>query len=447
MPLRALLAAFILLAAALAGGAVSAQETVEPSGTIATSDKAPSDRDIDRRIEQILAELDGLEDVFASVKSGVVTLHGHVAEPALIREAGKLANRVEGVVAVRNEIAEETSVAKRIVPAWEHIRNRTIQLVYQLPMIGLSALVFALISVVGYWFAARRWPYSRIAPNSFIADLLRQIVRLAFLGLGMVVALDVLGATAVLGTVLGAAGIVGLAVGFAVRDTVENYIASILLSVRQPFRPNDWVEIGGEEGSVVMLTSRATILMDASGNHVRIPNSTVYKGVIRNYTRNPERRFDFSLGIDPAANQRAALDLGIATIKALPFTLSKPAPEAWITEIGDSAVLAQFAGWVDQSSTSFTQARSEAMRLVKHAMETNGIRLPEPGYRLRLEGGWPDGPGRAAQPKAKPEAKSIETGIAADTSADDTIARKVDEERAHSDANDLLTDRGKQELG
>lgn len=57
----------------------------------------------------------------------------------------------------------------------------------------------------------------------------------------LVIALDVMNATALISTILGAAGIIGLALGFAVRDTVENFIASIMLSIRQPFRPNDTV--------------------------------------------------------------------------------------------------------------------------------------------------------------------------------------------------------------
>src|SRR3546814_11391197 len=71
-----------------------------------------------------------------------------------------------------------------------------------------------------------------------------------------------------------------------------------MLSRRQPFRANDHVVIEGHEGRVVRLTSRATILMTLEGNHLRIPNSTVFKAVILNYTRNPERRFDFELGIE-----------------------------------------------------------------------------------------------------------------------------------------------------
>ena len=86
-----------------------------------------------------------------------------------------------------------------------------------------------------------RQPWNRIAPNAFIAELYRQLVRLMFIVGALVIALDVMNATALLSTILGAAGIIGLALGFAVRDTVENFIASIMLSIRQPFRPNDTV--------------------------------------------------------------------------------------------------------------------------------------------------------------------------------------------------------------
>lgn len=433
-----------LLALCLAGPAIAQNGTAEPAGPIATQTDAASDRAIDRRIEEILSQLDGLTDVFANVKSGVVTLRGQVAEPHLAAEAERLAGRVEGVVAIRNEIREVSSVSKRIVPAWERIRNRTLQILNQLPMIGLSAIVFAVIAFAGFWMAARRWPFSRIAPNSFIADLLRQIVRLAFIGLGLVVALDVLGATAVLGTILGAAGIVGLAVGFAVRDTVENYIASILLSVRQPFRPNDWVEIGAQEGSVVMLTSRATILMDADGNHVRIPNADVYKGVIRNYTRNPERRFSFRLGIDPDADLTRARETGIHTLAALPFTLDDPGPDAWIEDAGDFAIIIQFVAWVNQTETGFLQARSEAIRLVKHALESAGIGLPEPGYRVKLER---EEESAAARPAPVAPGSEAGTPDAGTVRVDDTIARKVAEERAHSGRQDLLDEDASQEIG
>ena len=139
------------------------------------------------------------------------------------------------------------------------------------------------------------------------------------------------------------------------------------------------------------------------------------------------------------------MDLAIATMKGLPFTLDDPEASAWICEVADSAVIIQFTAWVDQSSTSFVQAKSEAIRLVKHALETAGFGLPEPGYRVILESGVPAMASKG-KPKSEPLASSEAAG-AADTSADDTIARKVEEERAHSDVNDLLDERASQEIG
>ncbi len=80
--------------------------------------------------------------------------------------------------------------------------------------------------------------------------------------------------------------------------TADNYVSSLVLSLRQPFRAGDHAVIASHEGRVARMTSRATILVTLDGNHLRIPNSIVFKAVILHYTRNPERRFEFDLGID-----------------------------------------------------------------------------------------------------------------------------------------------------
>ncbi len=137
-----------------------------------------------------------------------------------------------------------------------------------------------------------------------------------FFILALVLALNLLGATALLSAVLGSAGVIGLAVGFAVRDTIENYVASIMLSLRQPFRPNDHVVINNNEGHVIRLTSRATILMRLDGNHLRIPNSEVFPEPI------------YRLRFDPSAAGQPNLPVGadieperVSAAPARPVTL------------------------------------------------------------------------------------------------------------------------------
>jgi small-conductance mechanosensitive channel len=181
-----------------------------------------------------------------------------------------------------------------------------------------------------------------------MAELVATFVRFMFIVLGLVAGLELLGATALLGAVLGGAGVIGIALGFAVRDTVDNYVSSLMLSLRQPFRANDHVVIEGHEGRVVRLTSRATILMTLDGNHLRIPNSTVFKAVILNYTRNPERRFDFELGVDANDDPMAAIKSGLEAIGDLDFVLDDPAPMGNIVTVGDSNIVLCFRAWVDQ---------------------------------------------------------------------------------------------------
>ena len=420
----------------------------QPSGTIAVEDSVERDSAINRRIRTILGNLDGYEDVDVRVRSGVVTLTGEAVDGPAVDRLGELVSRVEGVVAIENEVVESTELARRLNPAVERFRARAMQFVAFLPLLAIALAVFLAITLLGVVVARLRRPWDTIAPNAFIADIYRIVVRLLFLLAGVVVALDILNAVALLGAFLGAAGIVGLAIGFAVRDTVENFIASIMLSIRQPFRPNDVVEIEGDLGKVVRLTSRATILLDFDGNHIRIPNSTVFKGRIINYTRNKERRFVFEIGVDSAADLSMVRELMRSTIAGLPFTLAEPAPMVWIDRIGDGAIFLTVTGWIDQQRTNLMRARGEALRLTKMAVESAGVEVPDTTYRLNILGGGgaqvtevegpPEPPKGARTPQALP---SVE-----DTSLDAEAAleRLIDEERAEM-RPDLLTERSVEE--
>ncbi|WP_035533942.1 mechanosensitive ion channel domain-containing protein, partial [Hoeflea sp. BAL378] len=393
---------------------------------------------------------------------GVVTLTGQVEEAVLAARAEELAARVSGVVAIENRLTEQTAVTERLKPVIGRFERRLQQTLDYLPLLMVAGLVWLVIGLLGWFVTTRTQPWSWLTPNAFIADLLRQSLWLAFLMLGAVVALDILGATAVLGTIIGAVGIIGLAIGFAVKDTVENYIASILLSVRQPFQPRDFIALEGMEGFVIRLTSRATILMDVDGNHIRIPNATVFKATIVNYTRNPERRFAFELGIDAASPLHEALTICQDTLEGLGFVLAKPEPGAWIEKLGDSAVIIGVSGWINQAETDFVKARSEAIRTVKTALEAAGFALPEPIYRLRFDAGdalqvtpgsRPEPGGKAAAgKKPAPAPGPAQPGPAAndavtDTGVDQAVLKKVDDERQSQPDADLLSGDGTDELG
>lgn len=419
----------------------------DPAQAIADTQDAGADARIAERIRGIFAELPALADVQVSVRQGVVTLGGTVPESSDIARAEAIAGRVAGVVTIDNRLERDVSidVGSGTLGA---LRAQFDDLIKLLPLIGVALAVALAIGLIGYALAGFTRLWRRLTPNSFLAELLASAIRFIFVLGGVVVALNMLGAGTLLGAVLGGAGVIGLALGFALRETIENYVASLMLSLRQPFRPNDHVVIDSYEGRVIRLTSRATILMTLEGNHLRIPNAQVFKAVMLNYTRNPQRRFQFDLGVDADDDALAARTLGRETLAGLPFVLSDPGPEARVVEVGDSNVLLRFLGWVDQRETDWFKAHSLAIVAVKTALENAGFGLPEPIYRLRFDPrSTPlplgdiakSGAKRASAPQRPPTAPVTE-----DVRPDDEVRDMVEAERAQAPEGDRdLLDHGR----
>lgn len=451
--MRALLAFIAIVFAFLS--AVRAQEDAptEAQAVIEAASERPTDREIETEINDIFGEIESLAEVEAAVNAGVVTLTGATATADASARAETLAARVSGVVTVENKIERDVSVDTRIAPAIDEAQNYLSDAVKFAPLATLALVVFILIAGFGWLLSQWGAFWRRVTPNAFIAEIAATTWRVIFIVLGAVAALSLLDATALLGAFLGAAGVLGLAIGFAVRDTIENYIASIMLSLRQPFRPNEHVVIGDKEGHVIRLTSRATILLTLDGNHLRIPNSTVFKSVILNYTRNPERRFEFELGVDADDDPLAAIDTGLDAIRSLDFVLKDPAPAGVIKNVGDSNIVIFFAAWVDQRQADFLKSRSVALAAAKDALEEAGFALPEPIYRLRFDASAPpilkEASGATVSTAAPTEKDSgekkqsrkrphSERADALDTRPDTDIAEKVEEERKEANEPDLL---------
>ena len=351
---------------------------------IETTPTPQKDNDIRQRIQGIFSEIEGLQAVNVSVTQGVVTLTGETPNEKKAQQAINLTNRLTDVVTVEDRIDRTLDVQDNVTTVYQGLKAQAKNLVKALPLLLVGIVLFALVTWFGSWLSNRKKMWQRLTPNPFVAELLSQTVKVIFIIFGLILALSLIGAETILGTLLGGAGVIGIAVGFAVKDTIENYIASLMLSIRQPFRARDHILINNQEGIVVRLTSRATILMTLDGNQLRIPNAEVFKATILNYTKNPERRFTFELGVDANDDPLAAIKVGLDAIHTLAFVLDEPKAVAVITNVGDSNIILEFQIWVDQSDTDFSKARSIAIRETKHALENEGFSLPEPIYRLRF---------------------------------------------------------------
>ncbi len=323
-----------------------------------------------------------------------------------------------------------------MTPVLQRLLDEAYRIVAALPLLVLALLIIWVAWLAGSWISQRAWVARASKSNPFLQDLARTTVRWIVFGLGILIALEVLQATALVGAVLGTAGVLGVALGFAFKGILENYLAGVLMSVRQPFAPRDHVVINGNEGIVVALTSRATVLMTLDGNHLRIPNAMVFGSVTLNYTRNPSRRFSFEIGVGVNEDLIRAQSLGIDELNRIEGVMVKPPPRALITALGDSNVQVSFQGWVDQRAHEFLQVRSEAIRRVKLALEKAGMDMPEPIYRVQLHQAMQSevvkdsAPVRNVSHAGKPDP--------VDTRANKDVLEQVEnEQQAHSE-DDLL---------
>lgn len=307
-----------------------------------------------------------------------------------------------------------------------------------LPSLLLALLLVLIAWRLGGWLSTRSVLERITVRNPFLKDMARTTTRWFTTALGVLIALEILDATAVVGAMLGTAGVMGIAIGFAFKETLENYLAGVLMSLRQPFAPRDHVVIDGHEGTVVVMTSRATILMTPDGNHLRLPNALVFRSVMLNHTRNPSRRFEFDIRIGVEGDVIEAQQLGMDELKRLDGVMLKPAPHAHIENLGDSYVEIRFLGWVDQRSHEFVMVRSEAIRLVKLALEEAGMDLHRPIYRVQLSEPQAEAPEPATGPAAEHRVRSKRRQAAVDLGVNRELQEQIDEDRQSRDEPDLL---------
>ncbi|MDX1547561.1 MAG: mechanosensitive ion channel family protein [Rhodothermales bacterium] len=431
--MRVLLLA-VTLSLASAALAVPPQEapTDTTEATPLGAEAAP-DSALAARLRGVFGAIEEFEAVRVGVRNGVVRLAGTVPDDDVRDEAAALAGRFEGVLYVDDDLEVATDVETRVSPALERVQSFWDRAVASLPVLGVALVVlfaFALLArLAGGWAA----PFERLGVRPLVRELLQRTVAALLFLVGLLLALDVLGVTALVGAVLGTAGVVGLAIGFAFQDIVENYLAGVLLSVRQPFAVGDLVDVEEHHGKVVRLTARELVLMTIDGNHLRLPNATVFKSAIVNYTRNPLRRFSFTLGIANEEDLTAAMQQARRTLDAMNGVLEDPPPFARVEALADSNVTVQVAGWVDQREADFVKVRSEAVRLVKAALDEAGIEMPEPIYRVNLVEFGPPTP-----PDAPPQAPVSEQAGAVDVAPETDLDAQVHQDLAASDEENLL---------
>jgi small conductance mechanosensitive channel len=351
---------------------------------------AARDEEIGQRIQRVLIATEWFTDPQVRVQEGVVFLSG-LAESEELREwAGDLARNTQDVVAVANRMQVVESSIWDFQPAFRGLKAFWRDFIRALPLIVFGLIILSLSA--GVSMLATRGARSMLRPR-IQARLLQNVIArtagvITFL-IGAYIVLRLSGLTQLALTLVGGTGLLGLIIGIAFRDITENFLASIFLSMQRPFRIGDLVEIDGITGYVQQLNVRTTVLMTLNGNLVQIPNSTVYKSNLRNFSTNSNRREEFfiDIGYDDSINE--AQEIARQVLSDHPAILNDPEPAVLVDSLGQATVRLRIYFWLNGREHSWLKVRSSVIRLVKRAFQKEGISLPDESRAVVFPKGVP----------------------------------------------------------
>ena len=189
------------------------------------------------------------------------------------------------------------------------------------------------------------------------------------------------------GPLFGALGIGGLAVAFAAQSILANFLASIILQVRRPFRKGDQVTTNDCEGTVEGVNFRTVALRTYDGERVMVPCADVLSRPIVNHTTLGRRRTTLEVGVGFGTDLEVARNLLLDRVRATDGVLDRPPCEVWVTEFGESSINLAVRYWHPPDIASLWRVRSHVAVAVKTALNEAGIEIPFP---RRIIGFVPD---------------------------------------------------------
>ena len=244
----------------------------------------------------------------------------------------------------------------------------------------------ALLVISLFWGIAAgvRWLmriiFCRLVGDLTVENLIKQVAYYAVWVLGIIVAIDAFGLDPQ--TVVTGLGLTSLALGFALKDIISNFISGILILTLRPFRLGDQIIIGETEGNVERIELRATQLRTYDGRVVLVPNAEVFTSRIINNTAAPIRRGSAALFIGYDSDLQKAVTVVHNAAQTAVGVLEEPAVSVRVRELGQDDILIEARFWTDSRRSDFVATTSTVMSAIVAALKEAGIGLPDPDVRI-----------------------------------------------------------------
>lgn len=255
------------------------------------------------------------------------------------------------------------------------------------PLLVAGLLVLIISIFIAGWISASLYKYlKKHMDDPLLVRFLSRIVKGLIIVIGLFLALQISGFGGIATGLLASAGLSAFIIGFAFKDIAQNFLAGIILSFDRPFHLNDTVSIVDFVGHVTSLDFRTTKIKTFDGKDVFIPNATILKEPLVNYTRDGLIRVEFTVGIDYGDDIQAATDLIIDTLLNFDEVIKDDPPYAIVDELATSTVNLRIFFWTHtyDYKKGINLLRGKIIKTVKEALLDQGFGLPADIQELKI---------------------------------------------------------------
>lgn len=211
-----------------------------------------------------------------------------------------------------------------------------------------------------------------------LRELIDTLVRLGIWLVGLMATLTILLPGLTPASLLAGLGFGAVAIGFAFQDIFENFLAGILIMLREKMRIGDYIECEGIEGNVEKILLRETHIRLPSAELTIVPNSILFKNPVKILTDTGTRRHEVIAGVSYDTDLEKAQDVIAKAVKSIGYVDKKKGVDVFACEFNSSSVDFRVRWWAGSSKKDMHESRDIVIRTIKRALDDAGIEIPFP---------------------------------------------------------------------
>lgn len=270
---------------------------------------------------------------------------------------------------------------KFLEPLYDQLSTMWVGFVQMLPMLGIGLFV-----LFATWIASKivvkvlSTSLDHSPMRSSLKDLFGTLAKVAVWTVGVLITVTIIFPSLTPAKLLATLGLGSVAIGFAFKDVFENFLAGILIMLREPMRIGDFIECEGVDGKVELITIRDTYVRKTDGQLVLVPNAHLFQNPLRIMTDKKYRRFDITAGVGYGEDVDKCREIIRKAVEGLDGVVADKPIDVFACEFGDSSINYKVRWWAESTPRDGHETRDRAVSAIKSALDSEGVEIPFP-YR------------------------------------------------------------------